>query len=129
MTDFFKPADSVMVDVQIPPEAAHRAMAICRLEGRYLEPILQPRRVVEVVGAPAPAAPKAPVRLSVKKVQQAHASPSSGISENDERRILIKMEQLLKNETRILDVEEENRVLTRMVMRLQAEIDALKARG
>jgi len=126
----FKAADAVSVKLQYPSEPATRPIPISRLMGTYNEPVLQPKRAVGVMGRPPEEAEAISVDLDkvvpLRKIPS--SPPPSRICEDDERRIMLKMEQLLKNEARIVEVEEENRVLTRMVMRLQAENDALKAK-
>lgn len=118
MSDFlepnFRPADCVDVKIQssgpiTAPQTIRRAVS------RYHIPVLPQKK--------EPASEKP---LPLKTVQKA-SPPPSRIPESDERRIMLKIEELLKNEARIVEVEEENRVLIRMVARLQAENDALKA--
>lgn len=131
-TPGFKPADCVAVKLQSLSlsEPVTSGKAISRLIGTYTEPFLQVKKEIEVMDGlketePAPARPS---RVLPLRRPAPSSPPPSRICEDDERRIMLKMEQLLKNEARVVEVEEENRVLTRMVMRLQAENDALKAK-
>ncbi len=54
------------------------------------------------------------------------AAAAAGL--DDERRIIAKIEDLLRIERRAKELEEENRNLLKMVARLQAENDALKVK-
>lgn len=127
----FRAADSVAVKFQALSEPATSQTKISRLLGVYTEPVLKANRAVKVMGAPLE---EEALRLEKEDAKILplrnipSSPPPSRICEGDERKIMLKMEQLLKNEARIVEVEEENRVLTRMVMRLQAENDALKAK-
>lgn len=71
---------------------------------------------------PTPAAPPAPPS---RPTVVATAAPSP---EDDDAKIMARMEKLIKNEQRMKDVEEENRALTRTIARLQAENDALRTK-
>lgn len=118
MSDFLEPkfraADGVDVNVQsCGPSTSPKT--ILRAVGCYQIPVL-PKQVAVAEKA-----------LPLKTVHQ-YSPPPSRISESDERRIMRKIEELLKNEARIVEVEEENRVLARMVARRQVENDALKAK-
>lgn len=132
MFECFKAADCAEVKAQRPSEPAMSSKPIGRLMGSYTQPVVPAKRNLEMLGRPwekeAEAAPERPTRVLPLRRSAPSSPPPSRICEDDERRILLKMEQLLKNEAKIVEVEEENRVLTRMVMRLQAENDALKAK-
>lgn len=125
----FRAADNVAVKLPRSTAPATMDVHINRLLGTYNEPVLQPKRAVAVIANHQEEAEAVSVDLEqIVPLRRIPSSPPpSRICEDDERRIMLKMEQLLKNEARIVEVEEENRVLTRMVMRLQAENDALKA--
>lgn len=76
------------------------------------------------LGISAKASAAAPPLPPVPPVATGAPSP-----EDDEAKIMARMQKLLKSEHRTKDLEEENRVLVRTIARLQAENDALKAKG
>lgn len=125
----FRAADNVAVKLPRSTAPATMDVHINRLLGTYNEPVLQPKLAVAVIARHQEAEAVSVDLDQVVPLRRIPSSPPpSRICEGDERRIMLKMEQLLKNEAKIVEVEEENRVLTRVVMRLQAENDALKSK-
>jgi hypothetical protein len=151
----FKPQSGVQVDGNNVEHVTVKPIAIVRPEGTYTQPVLPPKdgklldgkamfgerkhgfgappgvprgampvamagqaEEPKAVTPPAPPAPPAVICLP----QVALPQP------DDEKKILERMGKLLKIETLNKELEEENKTLAKMVVRLQAEIDALKAK-
>lgn len=75
--------------------------------------------------APSSSVPSAPPAPPSRPMVIATAAPSP---EDDDAKILARMEKLLKIEKRVNDLEAENDLLLQMVNRLKAENAALKAK-
>lgn len=76
-------------------------------------------------GAPGTATPSTPPAPPSRPTVIATAAPSP---EDDDARILARLEKLLKIEKRVDDLEQENDLLLQMVNRLKAENAALRAK-
>jgi hypothetical protein len=93
-------------------------------------------QVVKMRG-PEDAQPKPPPALEKPGVKGAEALeevivvPSKGASDRDvsDAKVIERIERMMKAEQRARDLEDENRVLTKTIARLQTENDRLKESG
>jgi hypothetical protein len=82
-------------------------------------PLSTPR---DLLSLPAEEPTPIPAQLVINKMPKA-ATVENGV---DDAQVLARIERMMRAEQRSRDLEEENRVLTRTIARLQAEIDRLK---
>lgn len=118
-SNFFKPVVSAFKLVP-PPHPQDKRF---RPEGIVQIRLNAPKDVMNQ------AQPEAAVQTPPKAVElpRVVAEPEKPQAKNaDDAQVLARIERMMKAEQRARDLEEENRVLTKTIARLQAEVDRLK---
>lgn len=122
ITQVFRPADGVFKLIP-PTQISDTKFKPAGINEVAIAPPQQPTPTeFGHLGMGAKAAAAAPPLPPVPPVATAAPSP-----EDDDAKIMARMQRLLKNEHRVKDLEEENRALVRTIARLQAENEALRS--